>query len=603
MDARSRGDRPDDAALVVAAVAGDRAAFAAIYDRYADRLYDFCHSLLRDREEAADATQDAFVMAAERLGQLRHPERLRPWLYAVARTQALARIRARKRTATESEVSDLPDPSSGPADLAEQTELQVLVWNAAAGLSERDRALLDLHLRHGLEGAELGETMGVGANHAYVLLSRLRDQVERSLGALLVARLGRDDCPELSLLLTGWDGRFSPLIRKRVARHVDDCDLCSERRRAVASPLSLLAAVPLMPAPAGLRDRVLDRVELTGGRGGPGNGAGPGNGGGIGGGGIGRRLLSGRSRGWMVAAALLGAAALLAAVIGGILLAGRSGPGASGGAPGVTAVAAIGGPPGASGPAATPSSAAAVAPTSTAPGTSGPATSAAGGGGGGGATTTAPAAPGAPTATTSAPAPGALAVTPAQVDLGATQDTASVLLRNSGGVALTWSATASAAWLRASPAQGSLDPGGQTRLTVTADRAGLAEGTASGAVQLAWQGGSTRVRVQLAVERPPRIGQLTATPMEILVPSPGCAGTTALAQAVVDDESGLASVVLEWGDGPTRVPMTERSGTWFAQLGPVAKPATIPWRVVATDTRGNTATADGPAVVAVLCRS
>ena len=71
--------------------AGDRGAFAAIYDRYADRLHDFCWSVLRDRDEAADATQDAFLVAAERLGQLRDPERLRPWLYAVARSQALRR--------------------------------------------------------------------------------------------------------------------------------------------------------------------------------------------------------------------------------------------------------------------------------------------------------------------------------------------------------------------------------------------------------------------------------------------------------------------------------------------------------------------------------
>src|SRR6266508_4394045 len=112
MDVRALEDSRSDAELVAAAMGGDRGAFAAIYDRYADRLHDFCWSLLRDRDEAADATQDAFLVAAERLGQLRDPERLRPWLYAVARSQALARLRARRRTATESEVSDVPDPAS-----------------------------------------------------------------------------------------------------------------------------------------------------------------------------------------------------------------------------------------------------------------------------------------------------------------------------------------------------------------------------------------------------------------------------------------------------------------------------------------------------------
>jgi RNA polymerase sigma factor (sigma-70 family) len=149
MDVRARGDSRSDAELVAAAMAGDRGAFAAIYDRYADRLHDFCWSLLRDRDEAADATQDAFLVAAERLGQLREPERLRPWLYAVARSQALRRVRARQRVAPEEEMIDRPDAAAGPERATEQADLRELVWNAAAGLSERDRALLDLHLRQG----------------------------------------------------------------------------------------------------------------------------------------------------------------------------------------------------------------------------------------------------------------------------------------------------------------------------------------------------------------------------------------------------------------------------------------------------------------------
>ena len=50
MDVRPRPDARDDAELVRAATAGDRGAFAAIYDRYADRLHDFCWSVLRDRD-------------------------------------------------------------------------------------------------------------------------------------------------------------------------------------------------------------------------------------------------------------------------------------------------------------------------------------------------------------------------------------------------------------------------------------------------------------------------------------------------------------------------------------------------------------------------
>jgi RNA polymerase sigma factor (sigma-70 family) len=569
MDARPRPDARDDAELVRAATAGDRGAFAAIYDRYADRLHDFCWSVLRDRDEAADATQDAFLVAAERLGQLRDPERLRPWLYAVARSQALRRVRARSRVAPEEEMTELPDPATGPEQAAERSDLRELVWNAAAGLSERDRALLDLHLRHGLEGAELGQAMGVEPGHAYVLLSRLRDQVERSLGALLVARLGRDDCPDLAAILSGWDGRFTPLIRKRVARHVDACDVCSERRRTAASPLALLAAVPPMPAPAFLRDRVLERVELLSGPGSGGDAQGPGgDAGGPGGEGSGGSGGSGihspRRRGAVVA---LVAALLLAAGVGvglGWERAPASSPTNGQGGPIVAGAATS------------------VAPTST-PTTAPPST-----------TTSSSTSV---TTTTAAPVAPSLAVTPARVDLGAAGATANLTVRNGGDEPLSWTADPSTAWLQVSPSTGRLDGGEQARVTLSATRDGLPEGDADGQVELTWGGPARSVVVALRVEHPPEIGGLSAQFPEIFLGR--CTPTTTRVDATVTDESAISSVTMRWAGGS--VPMTLRGGRWSASLGPAASPGSVTWQVVATDARGNTASASGAAVTASPC--
>ncbi len=132
---------------------------------------------------------------------------------------------------------ELADAAPEPPEAAERTALRTLVWDAAAGLADRDRAMLDLHLRQGLDGAELGEAMGMSADQSYVQLNRLRAQVERSLGALLVARTNQSRCEDLDRLLTGWDGTLTPLIRKRVARHVEQCDICSERKRGAREPV------------------------------------------------------------------------------------------------------------------------------------------------------------------------------------------------------------------------------------------------------------------------------------------------------------------------------------------------------------------------------
>ena len=57
------GPSGTDAELALASAAGDRGAFAGIYDRYADRLHDFCVGMLRDRDGAADCVQDVFAAA------------------------------------------------------------------------------------------------------------------------------------------------------------------------------------------------------------------------------------------------------------------------------------------------------------------------------------------------------------------------------------------------------------------------------------------------------------------------------------------------------------------------------------------------------------
>lgn len=206
--------------------------------------------------------QDTFVLAVQRLGELREPPRLRAWLFAIARHEAMRRARARSRTVpTEDAGRARPSPSPGPQDVVTAEDTTAVVWEAAGGLSARDRVVLDLHLRQGLEGQDLAGAVGTSRRHAYVLTNRLRKQIEQSVGALLVARLGRSDCDDLGRVLAEWDGRFSPLWRKRVARHVDTCEVCSRTRRVLTSPEAVASAMPNVPAPEALREETLDLIR------------------------------------------------------------------------------------------------------------------------------------------------------------------------------------------------------------------------------------------------------------------------------------------------------------------------------------------------------
>lgn len=533
----------DDAELVRRLQAGDSSGWAEVYDRYADRLHDYCASILHDRHEAEDALHDAFVTASQRIGQLRDAERLRPWLYAVCRTTALGRARRRGRLVPTEEVPAVTAVDDA-ADRVEREDLRRLVWEAAGGLAPQDRAVLDLHLRHGLVGAELADALEVTPHHATVRLSRVRELVERSLAVLLVGRLGRRDCPELDALLAGWDGRLEPRLRKRVARHIDACDVCEERRRAVVSPLALLASMPLVPAPAHLRDRVLTSVH----RAAPGAPPPP-------------APPTGPKRRGRRAAALGAVAALVVLVAAGVALSG------DGGAP--EDVAAIGG----------------VSTTTTEPTST---TTAA-------ASTTASPTTSSTTTVVAAVVPARLVVLSGPQDLGAAASHAVVGLRNAGDEPLRWSGAVDISGATVGPTDGSLAPGASTELIVSVDRGALAEGSFGGSLVIIGEreadgtpAGTGRVDITGLVRRAPVVGAVAT--QRALIGVTGC--TTTEARADVSDESSL-TVSLRWIGGGATTPQTRamawNGARWVATLGPPTVGEDITWWVEAVDAFGLTA--------------
>jgi hypothetical protein len=169
--------------------------------------------------------------------------------------------------------TDAPDVTNASADVgegAERAKLRRLLADAIGGLNPGEREVIELQLRQGLEAAEVAFVLGVSGNHAHSLLSRARDQLEACLGVLLVGHAGREDCDELAHLLSGWDGRLTAALRKRVHRHIAHCATCASRRAFELRPAAFGGLPPLagMAAaaesfrladgvPAGLKGHVL----------------------------------------------------------------------------------------------------------------------------------------------------------------------------------------------------------------------------------------------------------------------------------------------------------------------------------------------------------
>ena len=247
----------EDPEVVAAIVAGDPAGLAEAYDRYAMPLYSYCRSMLREPADAADAVQDTFLVATAKLRDLRDPGKLRSWLYAVARNECLRRLRAGTALAALEEAADIPAGTAEIGAAAERAEVQRLVRAAIDGLNPAERDVIELSLIAELDGDELADALGMSRNHAHALLSRARSQLQRSLGALIVARTGREACPDLNAMLAGWDGQLTVLMRKRISRHIEQCEVCGERKRRELTPALFAGAVPMAAMLPGFREQVL----------------------------------------------------------------------------------------------------------------------------------------------------------------------------------------------------------------------------------------------------------------------------------------------------------------------------------------------------------
>ncbi len=249
-----------DREAAAAIAAGDPAGIALAYDRYAAALYGYCHWLLRDPAGAAEALQDTFVIAAARLGDLPGAPELRPWLYAVARTecQRLLHTTARVRGGQAD-----PDPTAGVSGDSAQAELRTMTGAILARLKPREREVIELSLRHDLYGSDLAEVLGMSSRRTHVLAARARARLEKALGALLVVRTGREACSVLGELLADWDGQLTEQTRDLVGGHVEQCEICATHGPGALRPAALFGLLPLASLPRELREQVLSRCSST----------------------------------------------------------------------------------------------------------------------------------------------------------------------------------------------------------------------------------------------------------------------------------------------------------------------------------------------------
>ncbi len=191
----------DDLDLLRRARHGDFEAFEALVKRFQPRVYGLTRRILRQVQDAEDATQQTFLSVIEHLDSFREESSVATWILRIATNHALKNLRKRLGLATvpleaatdaDDSYATLPHPEyiaqwrDDPEDLAQRAEVRQLVEQALADLGDKYRVVFVLRDIEGLTVKETAEALGLSEANVKVRLLRarllLRERLTRTLG-------------------------------------------------------------------------------------------------------------------------------------------------------------------------------------------------------------------------------------------------------------------------------------------------------------------------------------------------------------------------------------------------------------------------------------
>ncbi len=162
--------------LIRAVLRGEHAAFAELVRRYERAAWVTAWKILRDFHAAQDATQNAFVEAYRRLGQLRSPDQFGMWLLQITRREAVRLARKDRKSQSLAVVGEITAEEAADRPSAETDELLLAVGR----LPDHEQLVIALRYLHGLSIAEVARLTGRPVGTVTKQLSRAVER-QRSL--------------------------------------------------------------------------------------------------------------------------------------------------------------------------------------------------------------------------------------------------------------------------------------------------------------------------------------------------------------------------------------------------------------------------------------
>ncbi len=170
----------DDGVLVATALAGRSEAFGTLVQRYERAVYHLCLRTMRDSEEAADCTQEAFFKAYRSLATFKPGAKFSTWIFSIAYHACCDRLGRRKRYSNE-ELPDRADPTPGPALLAENNERSRELLAAIESLPEKYRTVITLYHLQGRQYEEIANVLKLPMGTVKTHLFRAKELLRKAL--------------------------------------------------------------------------------------------------------------------------------------------------------------------------------------------------------------------------------------------------------------------------------------------------------------------------------------------------------------------------------------------------------------------------------------
>lgn len=168
-------------------------AFAELVAQFEGQALRWAYAALGDYALAQDATQDAFVVAYQKLDQLREPKAFPAWLRRIVISQCHRLTRAKTLPATPLDDTDIPAGVGDPAAAAEASELHEQLHEAVRELPANDREVIELYYLTGYSQDEMAVMLDLPLTTVRKRLQYARERLRLALPAALegpVASLG-----------------------------------------------------------------------------------------------------------------------------------------------------------------------------------------------------------------------------------------------------------------------------------------------------------------------------------------------------------------------------------------------------------------------------